>query len=371
MAWKEVHRQRREAIKRIHRQQSGFQRSREVDDDEEEAVYSDSRFAPPQSGPHEQDEEEKMYLSPPPPTASELPQPLLPPPPPPPGPPPSAPNLTMSGEEAYQRRLAMSRQMQSESGEEAYQRRLAMSQQQQSIQPATTQHQSPPSQPASHENTPALAPAAAPRDLEASRNAAAAIAARLARNSSTSTSTAPSTDDDDDEEHRPDPAAFAERLMAKWGHTRGQGLGAEGNQGRADALIMEKVPQKPHRGGHDSSSTASRGKFTTADPRVQEDLEKYGSPSEVIYLGNILSADDEEDDDDLPEDIAEECNKFGIVQRVALHPASRGCFVRFSGPAGAWKAVRELNGRFFAGSKIEASYYDRGRFERGDLDGVL
>lgn len=326
-------------------------------------------FAPPSSygrppPPEQEEEEEKLYISPPPPS-----------PPPhvaqaPPGPPPSAPPPpSTSGEEAYQRRVALSRQMQSETGEEAYQRRLAMSQQQ---QPTPGTQSAPASAPY---NAPPLARGddPAPSDMEASRNAAAAIAARLSQKSSLAVAENISIPSDDNPEHRPDPAAFAERLMAKWGHTQGQGLGAEGNQGRSEALLMEKVKQDRthhrHQDHNARSATAARGKFNTSDdPRTQADLEKYGKSSEVIYLSNVLSPGDEVDPD-LPEDIASECNKYGIVQRVALHPPSGGCFVRFSGPAGAWKAVRELDGRFFAGSKIQARYFDREAFDRGDLNG--
>lgn len=342
---------------------------REEEQDDETSRYRG--FAPPTSygrrAPPQEEEEEKLYISPPPPSP-----PLhivqAPPPPPPPGPLPPAIPSPVSGEESYQRRVELSRQMQGETGEEAYQRRLAMSQQQMpQTQQATGNVQSNILDPSP--------PPPPPSDMEASRSAAAAIAARLSQKGSlahTPTDNVASTSNDT--EHRPDPAAFAERLMAKWGHTHGQGLGAEGNQGRSEAIVMEKVntdpPRRPEHYHHQQQDTriAARGKFNASDdPRTQADLERYGRPSEVIYLSNVLSPGDEVDPD-LPEDIASECNKYGIVQRVALHPVRGGCFVKFSGPAGAWKAVRELDGRFFAGSRISARYYDRERFERGEMD---
>jgi splicing factor 45 len=79
-----------------------------------------------------------------------------------------------------------------------------------------------------------------------------------------------------------------------------------------------------------------------------------------------------------------------IVERVVLHlveppppDAADGLrvFVVFSGIAGAWRATRELDGRFFAGQKIvswsmasstniqRARYFDGERFNRGERDG--
>ncbi|CAO1638657.1 unnamed protein product [Sympodiomycopsis kandeliae] len=390
MAWKDVVKSRRRTLNKLQLRGKEDQ---------------DHSYSQAQRGDREryQEDEEKPYLSPPssraelpppaeasrdsgddrpgpPPGPPPPPPPQLPPPPPPP---PSNDQSTgaLSGEEVYQRRLAMSRPSQAQSGQDAYERRVAMS-----------QHLSPQQQPSPSHSTSAAASgddkrdvvtpsATSGSDFEASRSAAAVIAARLAKRGVFDSKEQEQDRDPlqnhegEDGEHRPDPAAFAERLMAKWGHLQGQGLGAEGNQGRSEALVMEKVKSNTKRdyssyqlgGSNSGSSGLARGKFTNTDPRAQEDFEKYGAPSQVIYLGNIMSKD-EEVDEDLPEDIASECNKYGIVQRVALHAASGGCFVKFSGPAGAWKAVRELNGRFFGGSKIRVRYYDSERFERGQLD---
>lgn len=62
-------------------------------------------------------------------------------------------------------------------------------------------------------------------------------------------------------------------------------------------------------------------------------------------------------------------------------------FIVFSGMAGAWRSIRELDGRFFGGRKIvsagdrgkerlltrlqRATYFDEVRFDRGERDGHI
>ncbi|PWN20352.1 hypothetical protein BCV69DRAFT_206776 [Microstroma glucosiphilum] len=513
-AWKDVVRNRREALKRME-----AQRRREAgdgdDDQEDERDWVDERdrerevdeerlrkyrkWAPPPSyatsagakqrtafNGEEEEEEEKLYISPPPPERPAAPQtaPYVQYGQPPPAfvqparpAPPSFVTASASTAEAgasigspYTSQLPPpSRQSETSStpqrpmtGEEAYQRRLAMSQQAAHASPPVIARASPADASLSRSPLPPAfqgggegeggdvksSPAPA-MDLAARQSAAAAIAARLASIAPPAQPARPgpppppppplsfvpggagsssALNNDVVPEGEEEEGDFATRLMSKWGHQSGQGLGAEGNQGMTEALVINKVSNSKTGGwrksadllgvdgfGPSSSSSTSsgassmgpRGRYATADPRARADLEKYGQPSEVILLHGLLSppakvgghssnpkkgeGEGGDVDEALPGEIAEECAKYGYVERVAIYPhisppllsgsasfspstaldreaSGTGgvVFVVFTGLVGAYKAVRELNGRFFSGRKVRARYFPKQAFAKGE-----
>ncbi|KAJ7046699.1 hypothetical protein C8F04DRAFT_1217193 [Mycena alexandri] len=346
---------------------------------------------------------------------------------------PAAPPTNLTGDEAFQRRLAMSAAARrpvspppppfapdyswtldddddvipglsmntnsapppsSETGDEAYLRRVAM---------ASLSRPAPPPPPARSPSPPTLAynpfappsvppppgpPPSVAAALDARVKAAAAIAARLGALAGASEIAPPPVIEAPSK--KPDPHGFAARLMAKWGHKEGQGLGVDGS-GIVNALTVEQVSQgksgkgKAHGGpaaptGKGIGVGSKMGKIinNNEDAKTREDRERFGEPSKVVVLTNMVGVEDL--DDDLSEEIGDECSKNGVVERVVVHLVNPPppnpedavrIFVLFGGPVGAWKTVRELDGRFFGGRTTRARYFPEVMFARHALDAPL
>ncbi|OZJ06225.1 hypothetical protein BZG36_00764 [Bifiguratus adelaidae] len=109
-----------------------------------------------------------------------------------------------------------------------------------------------------------------------------------------------------------------------------------------------------------------------------------GTFSPVILLTNMV--DPEEVDDALQEETAEECAKYGTVEKCLVYqvnPAlglpphqSVRLFVKFANLEGAGRAVRDLDGRYFGGRQIQAQFYDETKVKawnivKGDKVAIL
>ncbi|KAI0345187.1 hypothetical protein BDW22DRAFT_1390597 [Trametopsis cervina] len=304
---------------------------------------------------------------------------------PPPAPPPSVPRV--------------------ETGEEAYLRRLALSQRTPAAAPVRPPSPEPPSLAYNPFAPTAAVPPPAAAGLPSSgttlsdekarktREAAAAIAARLSAlappggspsaGPSGGSSTPPEVIQESVAQKR-EPGGFAARMMAKWGHKDGQGLGADGS-GIVHALTVQRVKgaqdkkDAETKGGKGRGVGGSKmGKIVNKneDAKAREDRERFGEPSRIVVLTNMVGLEDV-DDEDLRGEIGDECSKNGTVERVVVHAVNPPpptdeqavrIYVQFAGPVGAWKTVRELDGRFFGGRSVRARYFPEQSFMNFDLD---
>ena len=192
------------------------------------------------------------------------------------------------------------------------------------------------------------------------------------------------------------PENFAKSLMAKYGWEKGQGLGAT-SQGMLNPLALsgssdaskkkkakgkEQQQQQPAPQQQRLQGSNKVIGMATAKGRVISDMksekdrqerEKYGEPSRVVCLSNMVGRDDV--DEELVSDVSAEARKLGVLEECFVHimPSyvpdndSVRVFVIYSGLVGAWKAVKEFDGRFFGGRTVKAKFYDEIAYQTGTL----
>jgi len=81
-------------------------------------------------------------------------------------------------------------------------------------------------------------------------------------------------------------------------------------------------------------------------------------------------------DEDLESETVDQCTKYGEVVRCAIHEVTTEgvspdeavrIFVEFQRSESALKALIDLNGRYFGGRVVSASFYDEDKFYNKDL----
>ncbi|KAM9312854.1 splicing factor 45 [Gastrophryne carolinensis] len=160
----------------------------------------------------------------------------------------------------------------------------------------------------------------------------------------------------------------AHKIMQKYGFREGQGLGKH-EQGLSTALSVEKTSK---RGGKiivgDVADKADSSKKSDANPLT----EILKCPTKVVLLRNMVGAG--EVDDDLEAETKEECEKYGKVAKCVIFeipgtPDEEAVriFLEFERVESAIKAVVDLNGRYFGGRIVKASFYNLDKFRTLDL----
>ncbi|RFU75995.1 dna-damage repair [Trichoderma arundinaceum] len=168
--------------------------------------------------------------------------------------------------------------------------------------------------------------------------------------------------------NRPGQAGFAQRLMSKYGWTKGSALGAN-ESGILNPLRVqvEKRRKKADADGGGWAEPGGKGKIIGG--KRKEENGKFGVMSEVIVLQNMLENMpdlEEEIADGLGQEIGGECGeKYGRVERLYIDVPTRQVFIKFTNQVSALRAVNELDGRVFNGNSIIPKFYDTEKFEKG------
>lgn len=161
-----------------------------------------------------------------------------------------------------------------------------------------------------------------------------------------------------------DGTSAAAKIMAKMGYKLGQGLGRDG-QGISSPLEVEK-----------SGGSAGRIVHRPRSPSPPEKLPNLESPepTRVLLLQNMVGPG--EVDDDLELETKMECAKYGEVvkclifelpNRLVPDDQAVRIFIEFKSTESAQKAANDLNGRYFGGRVVKASFYDVDKFNKLEL----
>lgn len=159
-----------------------------------------------------------------------------------------------------------------------------------------------------------------------------------------------------DDAPKPDGISVAAKIMSKMGYKAGQGLG-KSDQGMSCPLEIEK----------DGINSAR----IVAPPR---DVQQVPIATRVLLLQNMVGPG--EVDNELESETKEECKKYGDVVRCLIFeipnkkvPDEQAVriFVEFKSADSTTRAVNDLNGRYFGGRVVRASYYSYEKFIRYEL----
>ncbi|GAY33962.1 hypothetical protein CUMW_008990 [Citrus unshiu] len=156
----------------------------------------------------------------------------------------------------------------------------------------------------------------------------------------------------------------AQRMMAKMGWKEGQGLGRQ-EQGITTPLMARKTDRR--------AGVIVNASENKSEKKVKS-VNFNGPPTRVLLLRNMVGPG--EVDDELEDEVGSECAKYGTVTRVLIFEITEPnfpvdeavrIFVQFERSEQTTKALIDLDGRFFGGRVVRATFYDEERFSKNEL----